>query len=203
METLAFISANSETVVMDSRAASGIDEAAILGLLRDPQAVRTERHLAFQRLHEIYSPDLLAFLRTKVGRSPMSDVEQTVWLQVWQKIATHFDGKNFRAWLYQIARNESVNHHRNKRKATSDQFLDRVPDHRLDLSAEDEERRRVLEDCLSQLDPRSRDVIRARLNGSSSNEEIAKRFSLSIARLFSLVSEAKSKLTRCVKGKTA
>lgn len=187
---------------MHSRAASGTDEAVLIGVLRNPHAELAGKQDAFQAIHALYSSDLLAFLRTKVGPGSMDDVEQTVWLQVWQKIAAHFDGRNFRAWLYRIARNEVVNHHRARMKTAAEGLLGQVPDHRLNLSAEDEERRRVLEDCLSRLDPRSRDVIRARLDGALTNEEIAKRFNLTVARLFSLVSETKTRLTRCVKGKT-
>jgi len=186
---------------MDSPSASGGDEAAIIAILLNPGAAPADKRLAFQRLHACYSSDLLAFLRSRVGTGSMMDVSQTVWLSVWQKIAAKFDGRNFRAWLYQIARHEAINHHRKYKKASTVQLPESLRDYRVPLSNEDEELRRVLEECLGMLDPRSRDVIRARLGGALTNEEIAELFNLSRARLFSLVSETKSTLTKCVKEK--
>jgi len=185
---------------MDAPAASG-DDDTIIAILRDPESLSTDKELAFQRLHARYSSDLRAFLRSKVGPDAMMDVEQTVWLRIWQKIATHFDGKHFRAWLYQIARHEVINHHRKKKKTVAAQLPESLEDHRVSLPDDDEERRKALETCLGKLELRSHEVICDRLGGLLTNDQIATKYKLTKARLFSLVSEIRRELTECVKEK--
>jgi len=193
---LAGLTKNSETDGMDSLAADEGDEPALITTLRNPALPLKERHHAFQRLHELYSPNLLAFLRSQVGTQYMRDVEQTVWLGVWKNITRRFDGKCFRAWLFEIGRNEAINHHRRNKKPPI------APPPPPPLPPEDDGLRQALEDCLKLLDKKEREVIEARLEGSLTNEEIKEQHELpSMSRLYSLVSETKSKLAKCVKEK--
>ena len=188
---------------MDSHADSGDDEAADIAVLLDPGAEPIQKQSAFERLHARYSRELLSLLRSQVGHDPMRDVEQTVWLRVLENIAKRFEkGTNFRAWLYRIARNEAINYHRSNKKASTVQLPVSIPDHRA-LPEEDDERRRVLDQCMERLDPRSREVIRARqrMSSTETNDEIAKRFGMTTARLYGLVSETIAQLKKCVKEK--
>lgn len=74
---------------------------------------QAQRH--FEQLYNRHSRLLLAFLSSRVNRSDLEDIHQAVWSRVWQYLPTHFDGQNFRAWLYQIARNYVIQLGRKKK----------------------------------------------------------------------------------------
>src|SRR5262249_46401761 len=60
---------------------------------------------AFQQLYQRHARPLLAFLAGRVRRDLLDDVHQTVWLRVWERTPERIEGGNFRAWLFQVARN--------------------------------------------------------------------------------------------------
>jgi DNA-directed RNA polymerase specialized sigma24 family protein len=67
---------------------------------------------AFEHLYRRHAPLLLAFIAARVPAADRDDMHQEVWRRVWQKLPNHFDGRNTRAWLYEIARNALIDHNR-------------------------------------------------------------------------------------------
>src|SRR5262245_32363644 len=85
--------------------------------LTSPAAATTPLGLeAFTQLYEEHAGMLLGFLTTRCrSHSDAVDLAQEAWMRVWKSMATQFDGTNFRAWLYEIARNVLIDSGRRKR----------------------------------------------------------------------------------------
>jgi len=75
------------------------------------------RPSAFGSLYDHYQPKIYRFVLIKVGRrEEAEDLTHQVFLQAWQNIRNYQDlGFPFSSWLYQIARNQIVDHYRTKK----------------------------------------------------------------------------------------
>lgn len=79
-------------------------------------AIRGEPEF-FGLLYDHYQPQIYRFIILKVGRrEEAEDLTHQVFLSAWKKISGYEDmGHPFSSWLYQIARNQVIDHYRNKR----------------------------------------------------------------------------------------
>ena len=76
---------------------------------------------AFGPLYDHYQPMIYRFVYVKVGRrEDAEDITHQVFLSAWQNIQSYrHRGHPFGSWLYQIARNQVVDHYRAKKNDTS------------------------------------------------------------------------------------
>lgn len=76
---------------------------------------------AFGVLYDHYQPMIYRFALIKVGRrEEAEDLTHQVFLSAWQNIRRYKNlGHPFSSWLYQIARNQVVDHYRSKKKDIS------------------------------------------------------------------------------------
>ena len=99
---------------------------------------------AFGALYDHYQPQIYRFLFLKVaGREEAEDLTHQVFLNVWLGIPRYkHRGFPFSSWLYQIARNQVVDHYRAHREAVSlegidpEAFADRFSEEDLDKNLE-------------------------------------------------------------------
>ena len=72
---------------------------------------------AFGLLYDSYQPQIYRFIYLKVShREEAEDLTHQVFLNAWQKINNYaFRGFPFSSWLYQIARNQVIDHYRVKK----------------------------------------------------------------------------------------
>lgn len=160
----------------------------------DPASARR----SFDALYMRHSRPLLSFLNARAGRGDVDDLHQDIWKKIWASAPTGFRGGNFRAWLYQIARNAMIDLARKKKM--SELGGEDPVDERIGASGEhliDEERRAALADCLTKLDDVSAEVIRALLGGNSYGE-ICTRLDMKPERAHKLAHLAKKSLKSCV-----
>ena len=155
--------------------------------------------LAYDQLYGRYAKDILAFLRSRLPfRTSAEDVAQEVWILVFQKLKK-FDGSNFRAWLYEIARNRAIDDLRrvNRRKEViAAPFGDIVAG-----DIDEDERLVALRDCLQQLDgPFIKTLISFRLDGFSV-EDLAQQEQIQVATIYTRIDRAKRQLNECVQRK--
>jgi len=151
-------------------------------------------------LYQRHGVKLLAFLSTRVSRSDLDDIHQEIWSRVWSKLPEGFDGKDFRAWLFTVARNLLVDRSRKKHLESLEDHVENLVDrlgNRPDARLIDEERRAALKRCLEQLDARSRELVQRRLGGED-YPAICQRLGLTQARAYQIFHEAKSKLKNCL-----
>jgi RNA polymerase sigma-70 factor, ECF subfamily len=172
------------------------------GMRADPGAAES----AFRTLYDRHSPSLFAFLAARLERSEAEDVLQDAWLRIWKALGEpgRFDGKDFRAWAFEIARNLVTD--RQRRKGLSPQSLEGdgqgrpidPVDHRTKADPY-AEHRAILARCLERLSPDERSVVQARLDGAKP-EALAEKAKVKPERIYKLLHQAKAKLTACVEG---
>src|SRR5262249_49468955 len=131
------------------------DEALAQIVARRDESVRAWKAAqdACGQLYQRHARKLLAFLAARGNRDDVEDIHQRVWEGVWQHLPEGFRGGNFRAWLYQIARNGLIDHgrkHRPEALADGDSPEAREED-RPDIWLLEQERMVILSRCLERL----------------------------------------------------
>jgi len=157
---------------------------------------------AFLELYERHARALLAWLASRASPSDLDDLQQEIWQRVWSKLPDHFHGGNFRAWLFQIARNYLVDTVRRRRPEGSIDDPDAGPT--ADPNAAepwqelvDEERRAQLAECLEKLDKPKLRVVQGRLSGDS-YETIAAASGMTCDQAYKAFFNAKKQLELCL-----
>lgn len=81
---------------------------------------------AFGELYDHYQPMIYRFVAVKVSRrEEAEDITHQIFLSAWQNIASYeYRGHPFSSWLYQIARNQVIDHYRAARHETSLENID-------------------------------------------------------------------------------
>jgi RNA polymerase sigma-70 factor (ECF subfamily) len=76
---------------------------------------------AFGVLYDHYHPMIYRFVMIKVGRrEEAEDITHQVFLSAWQKVKSYkHQGHPFSSWLYQIARNQVIDHYRARKPDVS------------------------------------------------------------------------------------
>jgi RNA polymerase sigma-70 factor (ECF subfamily) len=157
---------------------------------------------ALAELDNRHAPDLLAFLAARTP-SNYEDIHQDVWLRAWEHLPGGFRGGNFRAWLFEIARNRVTDYERRKRPGRLGEETDPA-DHRSDINpvatAQDRERREQLKKCLQRLeqrDARAAVLVRGRLGGEAYTD-LCTQLGLTMAKAHKLWHTAVRGLQTCV-----
>ncbi|MFM9960450.1 MAG: RNA polymerase sigma factor [Planctomycetaceae bacterium] len=147
-----------------------------------------------------HAASVLAFLKARLNREDAYDVSQTVWCKVQQHLPK-FDGRHVRGWLFEIARNELINHKRkNKRRPQTLNDEDAACDpaaEELEMADRLDDHKRALRDCLKRLDPQFREAVQARLAGHS-YAEISEQTQTPQNTLMTRHRRATSQLRECV-----
>jgi len=154
---------------------------------------------ACEELYARHARRLLAFLAARVSRSDLEDVHQAVWERVWRHLPSGFRGGNFRAWLYQIARNYLTDMRRKKKPETAgNSSLELAnPAIATDELVAARERFAILLRCLGDLSDEAASLVRARLAGES-YEEICRRTGWKVERAHKMFHQAKHQLQSCI-----
>jgi RNA polymerase sigma-70 factor (ECF subfamily) len=181
------------------------DDELVAACARRDASPRARRRAeaAFRTLYDRHARRLIAFLAGRVGRAALEDVHQEVWVSVWRALPTRFRGGDFRAWLYQIARNQVVDHRR-KRTAEPLPGDGRLVDRRQwdAARAAESDRRAALARCLQRLeraDPLAADLVRSRAAGES-YDAYRKRTGMPADKAYRAFHQAKARLQACIEG---
>ncbi|MEZ6130832.1 MAG: sigma-70 family RNA polymerase sigma factor [Planctomycetaceae bacterium] len=161
-------------------------------------------HDAFQSLYEDHNSQLLRFLGSRVrGRIATEDVAADVWLKVLRK-ADQFDGMNFRAWMFTIARSTLIDTVRRLQRDHSTTTADQVDVEVVDQTAESLQRQEelaALHDCIQSVGgPFVEAVVRTKLQ-ETAPEQLAQELNISRATVDSRVSRGRKLLSDCIESK--
>ena len=94
-------------------------------------AARGGDHRAFDRLSQVYRPEICSLCYRFLGRREDSeDVAQEVFSRAWQHLASFRSDASFRTWLWEIGRNLCLNHLRARKSKLnqSSQSLETMPE---------------------------------------------------------------------------
>lgn len=166
---------------------------------RDDSAVAMQNATTcFEKLYERHARLLLAFLASRVRRSDLEDVHQSVWQKIWQYLPSQFHGGSFRGWLYQITRNHLVDLSRKRRPGELAAGHEPVDENSSpDDPLADQERQEILTRCLTKLQDDMAEIVRSRLSGEDYSS-ICSRMQIKTARAHKLFFQAREQLTGCV-----
>jgi RNA polymerase sigma-70 factor (ECF subfamily) len=157
-------------------------------------------------LYRDHARPLQLWLATRVPHSNVEDASQAVWSRVVEHYATKFDGGNFRAWMFQIARNYLVDESRRRKlMPVPDETEMLRPDQRAREPYEiliDREYRSRLAACIERLGEPRKAIVKARAEGLDYDEFVAK-MNLSNQQASQHLFAAKKLLRACLESSTA
>lgn len=157
-------------------------------------------------LYERHARELRFFLINRCERSVVDDLAQDTWVKISGRYATQFDGGNFRAWMFEIARNTVTDHYRRNARnpVESKEWIDdqadpRVKDHADEMLAC--ERIAAVRDCQRRLSERELCVFQQKLDNATT-QEITAACECNANAVYKALHAAKTKLRECLERKT-
>jgi len=156
-------------------------------------------------LYAIYAPQVLRFLAARVSNlADAEDLLQEVWIRSLHA-ANSFDGANFRAWIFQIARNLLYDFSRSPRQRKKP--LSISEEH--DPGREDDPAARLtrdevllaLQDCINSVGGDYVEAVRRNKVDGESPEDIANDLGIDVATVYSRIFKGKKKLLACLEKK--
>ncbi len=173
------------------------EELAALVKANDGQSAR-----AYATLYKRHAPAVLAYLAARLrDRSEAADLCQQVWLRVWERLATHFEAEHFRGWVFQMARNLLIDHHRRRRPEPLHEEHD-PSDPREPGEDLIDERIQHLKPCVEALPEDRRQIVEARLSGRSF-EDISEILGIPPNTAMTRFHRAKDQLRDCIERRSS
>jgi RNA polymerase sigma-70 factor (ECF subfamily) len=163
-----------------------------------------DRVREFVRLFTTYEVRLRAFAMTLLANhADVEDVLQQANIVLWTKFDDYEPGTNFMAWAGRVVYLKAQKHRRRQARDKL-QFGDAYQEAILReatsgaMAAELGDRERALAECVAELRPEHRDMLRARYDESSSMELMAERFKRSREAIYNTLSRIRRALYDCV-----
>ena len=156
------------------------DKALVAQAQTDPQA--------FAALYDRYVDRIYAYAYRQVqDATSAQDVTAVTFEKALRHIRKYrWQGKSFAAWLYRIARNEAMSHHRRQRRllpwqsvethangASSKQDIETHALSEVETAVFRNQRRRQLHHALAKLSAKDRDILSLRFFEALNSEEVA------------------------------
>ena len=161
------------------------------------------RHDDFVRLLSCHSRQIFGFILTlSPHRADAEDIFQNASVALWKKFDTYQPGTNFRAWAYQVAYLEVVEHRRQRSKLRallSEEAFEALAADALVVQEESARHEDALATCLEKLSFKDRKLIESRYFNSQTTKQIAERSSRSIYAVYRSLARIHDALLRCVK----
>ena len=141
------------------------------------QTVEQKRRPSVETLVGEHSRQLRSWLALRVPQNDIDNASQEIWLRVSSHYETKFDGVNFRAWLFQIARNYLVDESRRRKPLPHpEENFSYGPDQRSREPCEiliDREYRSRLASCIDKLGEPRQGIVKAKAAGMGYDEFVA------------------------------
>lgn len=157
---------------------------------------------AFQQLYERYARQILAFLESRCwGRLSGEDLAHDAWRLALER-KNQCDGKNVRAWLFQIAHRRLYD----ASKSADRKYVRNVSENFDQASASSDQRSDeqldAMRECLDELGGDFVQVIRLRLD-EKSDDEIAQAMGIEKNSVYSRASRGRDQVKDCIEKKLA
>ena len=160
---------------------------------------------ALDDLFALYAPQVLAFLAARTEN--LADGEDLLH-DVWIKAKTHlstFDGNNFRAWIFQIARNSLYDFSKSPKQRKKPSSISEEHER----GGEDDPSGRIsrgeeltaLQDCMNAVGGEFVEAVRRNKVDGESAEDIANDLGIDVGTIYSRIHRGKKKLLDCLEKK--
>jgi len=160
----------------------------------------------FVRLYAANNQRIYRLLRAMI-RNP-ADVDeafQNTCEALWTKFHQFEPGSNFLAWASSVARYEALRLLRTRGKESrlfSEAFYEAVADEAIESCDVLDHQRVALDECISLLKPRQKQVLALRYTENGSTQAIADKLNLSANAVYKLLQRTHETLFRCIRKKT-
>lgn len=160
----------------------------------------------FMRLFLANQRRFFGLILSLVGNiADAEDVLQDVSVVMWQKFDAYRAGTDFAAWGLRIARLETMNFVRKRRRggliSFDDVLLESVSEEVLAAVEAGDDRSQALQDCLRKLPAHSRTLIELRYEPGSSPKAVAQRLGRSVESVYKALSRTHEALMQCIEQK--
>jgi RNA polymerase sigma-70 factor, ECF subfamily len=143
------------------------EQSLALAARRDPAA--------FGELYERYVKQIYAYLYTNLGnQADAEDLTTQVFLAAWRGLSRYNERGAFKSWLFRIARNQVIDHHRKKKVVSplEDELVETGNDWDQIKDLEQAEDLRRLAVMVKKLSPEQVEYLRLRFVGHLSYAQI-------------------------------
>ena len=153
----------------------------------------TQEEINWNTVFQEYFPRVYNFFRYRVGDDTLAeDLTSAAFEKAWRSRSQYRqDTSSVGTWLFAIARNTANDHFRRNRLEVGLDAVEEMPD---SFSVEEQFQRadeaRRLEILLSQLSPRTRELIALKYGAEMNNREIAEMTSLSESNVGTILNRA-------------
>lgn len=153
---------------------------------------------AYALLYKRHAPAVLAFLASRMrDRAEAADLCQQVWMKVWEQLGTHFQADHFRGWVFQMARNLLIDHHRRRRPSEMPEEFDPSDPRASGDSDCIDSRVAHLRPCVEALAADRKTIVQQRLAGQSF-EAISEQLGIPPNTAMTRFHRAKDQLRECL-----
>ena len=164
-------------------------------------------HEQFIRLFLQAERELLRYVMVLVpNTADARDIVQETAVALWEKIDQYDAQKPFAAWASRFALNEARMFLRTQRRRTrylADDVVELLQHARLRRADGLDERRAFLGECLDNLPPDQRELIRAQYFDEMRANELSERFGRSVEAVYKALQRIRRKLHDCIEHKMA
>lgn len=160
---------------------------------------------ASAELYDVHSPPVLAYLVARVNdKADAEDLLHDSWIKL-QNGSAHFDGKDFHAWFFQIARHTlydfSKSRHQRMRPSGISDDLEWQGEHNNAAALSREEELSALRDCIKAIGGEFAEAIQRNKVDGETPEDIANELGVEVGTIYSRIFRGKKKLQACLEAK--
>lgn len=170
--------------------------------MNSPNPEESSRHEEFVTLYVRHEAAVFSFVLTLVSQTAdAEDIVQRASVTMWRCFDKFETGTNFRAWAFQIAKNESLNHMakmKRDRHVFSEKLVamlaDQVEERADDLDA----RRRALDFCVEKLTKDDRKMVEGCYAEGSTIRSFADQAGDSANKVYKRLNRVRGGLLKCI-----
>jgi len=161
------------------------------------ELVRQGDKTAFKRLFDSYFTPLCRFMYLYVNdKTIVEEQVLDIFIYIWENKETFKIHTSFKSYLFQSARNKSLNYLRQKKKTlTLDQIEDEIIDSDL-MSLETDELYHLIEEAIASLPLKCKEIYQLSRNEQLPNNEIARHLNLSVKTVEGQITKALKRIRK-------
>jgi RNA polymerase sigma-70 factor (ECF subfamily) len=167
-----------------------------------PTPDNSASHDEFVSLYVRHEAALFSFVLTMVRHTAdAEDVVQRASMTMWRCFNKFTPGTNFRAWAFQIAKNEALNHLsriKRDRHVFSEKLLEMLVERAEERADDLDARRRALDFCIENLPAEARGIVEGCYASASTIRSFAEQAGETANKIYKRLNRIRAGLQKCV-----